>query len=79
MTVQIYSQPVCDVRDAAKAFLSHEGIPVDQRDIRKDSEDLRIWVEELHSRITPARGPEFKILSDCGAAGYETLIKNRRS
>ena len=78
-TIQIYSQPDCEGRYAAKAFLTEQGIPFDERDIRTDSEYLRIWVEELHSRTTPARGAEGKILSGCGAADYETPTKNRRS
>jgi glutaredoxin len=79
MTIQIYSRPGREGRYAAKAFLTEQGVPFDQRDIRKDSEDLRIWVKELHTRTKPARGAGSKILSDCGAAEYETLTKNRRS
>src|SRR5712691_6578313 len=67
--MQIYSRSACDARYAAKAFLTEQGIPFDQRDIRKDSENLRTWVEELHSRTTTARGAGAEILAGLWRCG----------
>lgn len=53
MQIHLYTEPGCGACIEAKSFLSSRGISFEERDVRSNSEFLRILTEDLDSCTLP--------------------------
>ena len=72
--VEIYTTPTCSYCVAAKALLSHKGVPYEEIDVRDP--DLRMaMTERAHGRRTV---PQI-FVGDTHVGGYEEMAALERS
>ena len=73
MRILLYTEPGCGACTEAKDFLTSRGIPFEERDIRSNSEYLRILNDELDSCTTPTLVAGDEIIVGFDRAEYQRL------
>ena len=62
MKIQLYTEPGCAACKEAKEFLSSRGISFEERDVRSNSDFLRILTDDLDSCTTPTLVSDDRII-----------------
>ena len=76
MEIYLYTEPGCGACMEAKRFLNSLGISFQERDIRANSEYLRILTDDLDSRTTPTLVAGNKIIVGFDQEEYRLLPAN---
>jgi glutaredoxin len=81
MEIHLYTEPRCGACIEAKNFLNSRGISFEERDVRANSEYLRVLTEDLDSCTLPTLVAGDAIIPDFDPKEYERLpaISTRKS